>query len=45
MRISAPAPQLSSTQSSPRVVHGLAYGLIVSVLMWVAIAVAIYELV
>ena len=40
--ISAPASTIP-TRTAPRVVHGLALGVLTSMMMWAAIAVAVYE--
>ncbi|MES3151503.1 hypothetical protein [Sphingomonas faeni] len=40
--ISASAPTIP-TRSAPRVVHGLATGVLASMVMWAAIAAAVYE--
>ncbi|MCP8892409.1 hypothetical protein [Sphingomonas faeni] len=42
--ISAPAPT-TPTRSAPRVVHGLAYGVLASVMMWTAIGAVVYNLI
>ncbi|MGA1800506.1 hypothetical protein VH567_17185 [Sphingomonas sp. 4RDLI-65] len=40
-----PPPQAAQQSSEPKFVQGLAYGLLVSMLIWAIIALAIYQLV
>lgn len=41
--ISVPVPT-PPAQTAPRIVHALAYGMLASLMMWAAIAAAVYEI-